>query len=111
MNERIDADINSQQRTRRETCLNLSDEDSAHKYKIDTDEGIDPSDEHRQVVHALRGFSESTAPQTAAAISVKCWIGHLRTRGVKHTCIACFRRVLSDGGCALPVCVFVYRIL
>ena len=60
MNKRVDADISSQQRTSRDTCLHLWDEDSAHK--IDTDEGIDLSDEHWQVVHTLRGFFREHGP-------------------------------------------------
>ena len=34
MNKRVDADISSQQRTSRDTCLHLWDEDSANKMTL-----------------------------------------------------------------------------
>jgi TusE/DsrC/DsvC family sulfur relay protein len=50
----FDTDINSQQRSRRETELRAWKEAQAHE--IASEEGIELTDEHMQVVHTLREY-------------------------------------------------------
>ena len=56
----VDTDIDSQQRSRRETQMRGWDEAQAHE--IASEEGIELTDEHMQVVHTLRDYYRENGP-------------------------------------------------
>lgn len=60
MDKSVDTDIDSQRRAKRDALLSEWSEESAHR--VASDEGIDLTDAHLQVVHALREFYREHGP-------------------------------------------------
>lgn len=60
MDKSVDTDVDSQQRANREAMLNEWNEQMARE--IASDEGIELTDAHMQVVHSLREFYRENGP-------------------------------------------------
>ncbi len=87
----VDTDVDSQQRSRREKQLRGWNEAQAHE--IASEEGIELTDEHMQVVHTLRDYYRKNGPVEHGRELGDMLEKEFETKGGRKY----LRRLFSDG--------------